>query len=82
MGEAAFFALGSARPLPRGRGGPLRFGTTEAPSAWARGPPSLGDHGGPRRMDEEAPLAWGSPRPPLHGRGGLLRFGTTEAPTA
>ena len=82
MGEGASFAGGSPRPPPHGQGGPLRLGITEAPTAWARGPPSLGDHRGPNRMGEGAPFALGSPRPALHGRGGLLRLGITEAPTA
>ena len=80
MGEGASFALGPPRPPPHGRGHLLRFGTTEAPIGWARGPPSLWDHQGPHRMGEGASFALGPPRPPPHGRGGLLRFGTTEAP--
>ena len=83
-------------PPPHGRGGLLRFGTTEAPAAWDKGPPSLWDHRGPRRMGEGASFALGPrdprclgegasfalgpPRPPQHGRGGILPFGTTEAP--
>ena len=66
MGEEASFALGPPRPPPHGRGGLLRFGITQAPAAWVRGPPSFWDHRGPHRM----------------GGGGLLRFGTTKAPTA
>ena len=69
-------------PPPHGPGGLLRFGTTDPPAAWARWPPSLWDHSGPRCMGEVASVALGSPRPPPHGREGLLRFGTTEAPAA
>ena len=50
MGEGASPALGPPRPPPHGRGDVLRFGATEAPAAWARGPPPLGDHRGPRRV--------------------------------
>ena len=82
MGVGASFALGPTGPPPHGRGGLLRFGTTEGPAAWALGPPSLWDHRGPRRMGEGASIALGPPRAPPHGRGGLLRFGITEAPTA
>ena len=82
MGEGPSFALGSPRPPPHGRGGLLRSGITEAPTAWARGPPSLWDHRGPRRMGEGASFALGPPRPPPHGRGDLFRFAITEAPTA
>ena len=57
MGEEASFALGPLRPPPHGRGGLLRFGTTEAPAAWVRGPPSLWDHRGPRRMGA-GPSLW------------------------
>ena len=77
MGEGASFALGSPRPPPHGLGGLLHFGTTVAPTAWARGPPLLWDHRGPHGMGEGASFALGSPRPPPHGRGRLLRFGTT-----
>ena len=81
MGEGASSVLG-APPPPHGRGGLLRFGTTEAPAACVRGPLPFGDHQGPRRMDEGASSVLGPPRPPLHGRGGLFRFGTNEAPAA
>ena len=60
----------------------FRFGITEAPTAWARGPPSLGNHRGPHRMGVGPYFARGSPRPPPHGRVGLLGSGITEAPTA
>ena len=82
MGEGASFPKGPPTPLPHGRGGLLRFGTTEVPTAWARGPPSFLDHRGPRRMGEGASFALGPPRPPAAWRGGLLRLGTTEAPSA
>ena len=82
MGEGASFGFGPLRPPPNGRGDLIRFGITEAPTAWARGPPSLVDHRGPRRMGDGASFAWGSLRPPTHGRDGLLRFGITEAPAA
>ena len=42
MGEGASSALGPPRPPLHECGGLLRFGTTEAPAAWARGPPPLG----------------------------------------
>ena len=48
MGEGASSVLGPPRPPPHGRGGLIRFGTTEAPAAWARGPPPFLDHRGPR----------------------------------
>ena len=41
MGEGASFALVSPRPPPHGRAGLLCFGTTEAPTAWAWGPPCV-----------------------------------------
>ena len=66
MGEGASSALGLPRPPPHGRGGLLRFGSTEAPAPWARVPPPF----------------LRPPRPPPRGQGGLLRFGTTEAPAA
>ena len=66
MGTGASSALGPPRPLPRGRGGLLRSGTTKAPAAWGWGPPSFCDHGGPRCM----------------GEGASSVFGTTEAPAA
>ena len=47
--EGASFALGPMRPPPLRRGGLLRLGTTEAPSAEARGPLSFWDHRGPLR---------------------------------
>ena len=80
MGDGASFALGSPMFTPQGRRGLFRLGITEAPAAWARGPTSLWDHRGPRRMGEGASLALGSPRPLPHGRGGLLRLGTIAAP--
>ena len=83
MGMGASFALVSSRPPPHGRGGLLRFGTTEAPAAWAPGPlrlgiieapaawawgpPSLWFHRGPRRMGVGASFALGPPRLPPHG---------------
>ena len=81
MGEGASFALGPPRPPAHGRGGLLCFGTTEAPTAWAWGPPSHWDHRGPHHMGVGAFFALGPPRPPSHGRVGLIRFGTTEYPT-
>ena len=67
MGEGASFALG---PPAHGRGGLVRLATTEAPTARARGPPSLWatealaaraggpplllNHRGPRRMGKGA----------------------------
>ena len=82
MGEGASFAFRPPRARLHGRGGFLLFGTTGAPAAWARRPPSLSDHRGPRRMCEGAYFAFEPPRPPPHGRGGLLRFGTNEAHAA
>ena len=98
MGEGASFALGPPSHPPQRRGGLVRFATTGAPAAWARGPPSLWDHRGPRRKGEVASFALGPPGPrrigevasfrlgppgpPPHGRGGLLRFGTAEASAA
>ena len=79
MGEGASSAVGLTRPPPHGRGGLLRFGTTEAPATWAQGPLPLWDHRGPSRMGEGASFALGPPRPPPHGRGGLSRFGTFMA---
>ena len=35
IGVGSPFALGPPRPRPHGRGGLSRFGTTEAPTAWA-----------------------------------------------
>ena len=70
------------RPPPHGQGGLLRFGTTEAPAAWARGPPSLWDHRGPCHMGEgassvfgttEAPAAWARGPPPLWDHRGTRR---------
>ena len=63
-------------------GGLLGFGTTQAPTALACGPPSLWDHQGPRRMGVGASLALGAPRRPPHWPGVLRCFGTTEAPVA
>ena len=57
MGKGAAPALSPPRPLPSGRGGLFRFGTTEAPAAWARGPSRLYDHRGPRHMGEAASFA-------------------------
>ena len=57
MGEGASCVSGPPRPPPHVRGVLLRFGTTEAPAAWARGPLSLGDHLGPRRFGEGASFA-------------------------
>ena len=82
MGEGASSALAPRSPPPHGRGGLLRFGTTEAPTAWARGPSPLQDHGAPRRMGEGASSVLRPPRPPPHGCGGLVRLGTTEGPAA
>ena len=75
MGEGASFVLGSPRPPPHGREGLPRFGTTEAPNACTRGPPSLWDHQGPYRIGEGSSFALGPPRPPAHGRGDLLHIG-------
>ena len=72
--------MGTPRPPPLRRGGLFRFGTTEAPSAEARGPPSLRDHRGPRRWGEGASLALGPPGPPPLGRGGLFGFRTPMPP--
>ena len=66
MGDGASSALGPPRPVPHGQGGLLRFGTTEAPAASAKGVIALWDHRGP----------------PRHGQRGQLNFGTTEAPAA
>ena len=82
MGERASLALGPPRPPTHLRGGILRFGTTEAPTAWVRGPRALRDDRGPHRMGEGASFALGPPGPPPHGLGGLLRFGITESPAA
>ena len=60
----------------------FRFGTTEAPATWAKGPPPHWDYRGPCRMGEGASSAFGLPRPVPHGRGDLLSFGTNEAPAA
>ena len=49
-GHGRLPALESFRPPPHGPGSLLQFGFTEAPAAWGRGPPSLWDHQGPRRM--------------------------------
>ena len=76
MGEGASFAFGPPGPPLQGLGGLLCFGTTEAPAARARGPPSCEDHWGPLRMGEGTSFTLGSPRPPPHGLGGLLNFGT------
>ena len=57
MREGTSFALGPQGPPPHGRGGLFRLGTTGAPAAWARGPPSLWDLKGPRRMGEGASFA-------------------------
>ena len=81
MGEAASFVLGPLKPPPHGRGDLLRFGTTEAPTPWARGPPSLWDQRDPR-LGEGTSFDLRPPGPPRHGRGGLFRCGTTEAPVA
>ena len=67
-------------PWPFGACSPL--GSTEAPTAWARGPPSLWDHRSPRRIGEGAFPAWGPSRPPPHWREGLLRFRTIGAPAS
>ena len=98
MGEGASFALRFHQgPPPHGRGGLLRFGTTGALAAWARGPTSLWNPRGPRRigegastfgppgpcrMSEGASFALGKQGPPPHGREGLLRFWTAQAPAA
>ena len=86
MGLGASFALDSPRHPEHGRGGLLRFGTTEASAAWAWAPlrlgiieapaawawgPSIWFHRGPRRMGVGASFAFVSPRPPPHGRGRL-----------
>ena len=76
------FALGPMRPPLQGRGGVLRFGVTEAPTSWARGPPSLWDPRGPHRMGEGASFALARTRPPPHGRWGLSYLGTIKAPAA
>ena len=96
MGEGASFVLGPPKPLPHGRGDLLRFGTTEAPTPWARGPPSLWDQRDPRRMGEGtsfdlgppgpggmgegASFAVGPPRPPSHGSGDPRRIGEWALP--
>ena len=48
MGKGTSCLLGPLRPLLHGRGGLLRFGTTEAPATWVRGPPPLWNHRGLR----------------------------------
>ena len=58
----------------------LCFGTTEAPSSRAMGPPSHLHHRRPCCLDVWDSFALGSSRPPPHGCGGVLCFGTTEAP--
>ena len=73
MGEGASFALGSPRAQPHGRGALLRWGIRESPTAWAWGPPSLGDHGDPphgrggllRSGITEARAAWARGPPSL-----------------
>ena len=47
--------LGPPRPPPHVQGHLLRFETMEAPAAWARGPPQIGDHLCPRRMSVAPP---------------------------
>ena len=84
IGVGPPFALGPPRPPPHGRGGLSRFGTTEAPAAWAQGPPPFWDHRGPRHMGAgasflfgttEAPAAWARGPPPLWDHRGPRRVG-------
>ena len=82
MGAGGSSALGPPGYVPCGRGGLLRFRTTEAPAAWTRGPPSFWDHRGPRRMGAGPSCALGPPGYLPCGRGGVLRFRTTEVPAA
>ena len=55
VGERGLFPLGPPMTLLHGRWGLLRFRTTEASATWARGPPLLWVHRGPRHMG-----AWAS----------------------
>ena len=68
MGVRASSLLGPARPPPHGRGGLLRFGTSEAP------PPDGQGHLLPFGTTE-APGTWVRGPPPLWDHRGLRQMG-------
>ena len=59
VGAGASYTLGPPRPPPQVRGNLLCVWIIQAPTALARGPPSLWDHRGPHRMGAEVSFALG-----------------------
>ena len=82
MVEGASFALGPPRPRVHGIGALICFGTTEAPTAWARGPPQLRGNRGPHGMGQGPPSLWDHQGPHLIGVGASLALGPPKAHTA